>query len=105
MMFDESCCYFTRVYTTEEIEKLNKMHTKQLMNERNKLYTVTGYCNDLCCHDAECHLCQANIQHNKEQLKKILATREHVLNKKEAKELRKARAKGGSSIFKGRRKG
>lgn len=92
---DIHCRDFQDKYSAADIEALNKMHTKQLLKERNRLYYVSEFCSDCCCHDTECEQCQSNQDYNMFQLKEILATREHILNKKEAKELRKQRIKEG----------
>ena len=44
-----SCLYFSPRYTEEEIQALVKMHTKQLLNERNRRYDVSEYSADCCC--------------------------------------------------------
>lgn len=92
-----SCLYFSPRYTEDEIQALEKMHTKQLLNERNRLYHVSEYCADCCCdrYDNECKQCGNNHEFNMKQVKRVLATREHVLNKQESKALRKARIKRG----------
>ena len=91
-----ACHDFQDKYSQEDIDVLKQKHTKQLLNERNRLYHVSEFCAD--CHDTtdpECQHCYANQKYNMNQLKAILATREHVLNKKESKELRKKRIKEG----------
>ena len=92
-----SCFYFSPRYTEDEIQALEKMHTKQLLNERNRLYHVSEYCTDCCCdrYDNECKQCGNNRDFNRRQVKRVLATREHVLNKQESRALRKARIKRG----------
>lgn len=90
------CFYFQKKYSTADIEKLKIMHTKQLLNERNRQYKSSEYCSDMCDKSShECILCLQNQQHNKEQIKNILNTREHILNKKESKQKRKERIKRG----------
>ena len=92
-----ACFDFQDKYTNEDIRALENMHTKQLLNERNRLYHVSEYCADCCCdkYDEECQRCGNNHEFNMQQVKRILATREHVLNKQESKELRKQRIKEG----------
>lgn len=93
-----SCLYFLDKYSKEDIAKLEKLHTKQLLKERNCLYHVSEYCADCCCdrYDDECKNCGNNHEFNMQQVKRILATREHIPNKQEAKALRKARKKKGT---------
>lgn len=92
-----ACFYFHPKYSYADINALEKMHTKQLLHERNHLYHVSEYCADCCCdrYDEECQRCGNNHEFNMQQVKRILATREHVPNKKESKELRKKRIKEG----------
>jgi hypothetical protein len=91
-----SCIEFTEKYTEEQIAALEKMHTKQLLNKKNNLYINSEYCSDCgSWRDPECDECYRNTKYNKEQLKKILSAREHIPNKTESKELRKARIKKG----------
>lgn len=91
-----ACFYFHPKYSYADIRALETMHTKQLLNERNHLYHVSEYCSDCCDKCAEeCGRCGNNQQFNMEQVKRILATREHVLNKQESKALRKLRIKEG----------
>ncbi len=91
------CCDFQKRYSEADVEALESMHTKQLLNERNHLYHVSEYCADCCCdkYDEECERCGNNHEFNMAQVKRILATREHVLNKQESKALRKQRIKEG----------
>ena len=92
-----SCFDFQDKYTDENIRALENMHTKQLLNERNRLYHVSEYCADYYCnYDEECQLCGNNHEFNLQQVKRILATREHVPNKQESKALRKQRIKEGT---------
>ena len=44
-----SCFDFQDKYSNEDIRALENMHTKQLLNERNRLYHVSEYCADCCC--------------------------------------------------------
>ena len=92
-----ACFDFQDKYTNESLRVLENMHTKQLLNERNRLYHVSEYCADCCCdkYDEECQRCGNNHEFNMQQVKRILATREHVLNKQESKALRKQRIKEG----------
>ena len=89
------CFEFTYAYTEEEIKELEKLHTKQLLNKKRGLYVAGDFCRDCCGDCDECKQCMQNEKFNKEILKSILATREHILNKKESKELRKAKIKKG----------
>ncbi len=90
-----NCWDFQPKYTSEQIDAFHKMHTKQLLHERNLLYGGSTYCRE--CHGDhdECAECGNNREYNRTQLKAILDTREHVLNKQESKALRKARIKKG----------
>lgn len=92
-----ACFDFQDKYSNEDIRALEKMHTKQILNERNRLYHVSEYCADCCCckYDEECQKCDSNRKFNMQQVKRILATREHVPNKQESKALRKQRIKEG----------
>ena len=92
-----ACFDFQDKYSSEDIRALENMHTKQLLNERNHLYHVSEYCADCCCdkYDEECQRCGNNHEFNMQQVKRILATREHVPNKQESKALRKQRIKEG----------
>ena len=89
-------CYdFCTRYSEADIEALEKMHTKQLLKRRNSLYhsgcSGTYYVSN----SPECEACCRNAEYNREQVKKILATREHILSKQESKALRKQRIKEG----------
>ena len=92
-----ACFYFQDKYTNDDLRALENMYTKQLLNERNRLYHVSEYCADCCCdkYDEECQGCGNNHEFNMQQVKRILATREHVPNKQESKALRKQRIKVG----------
>ena len=91
-----ACFCFQDKYSNEDIRALENMHTKQLLNERNRLYHVSEYCADYYCNnDEECQRCVNNHEINLQQVKRILATREHVLNKQESRALRKQRIKEG----------
>lgn len=90
------CDEFTERYTTEELEALNKLHTKQLLKELRSNRVWGGDCRYLYTSSSpECQQCLANQKSNEQQLKAILATREHIPNKQESKALRKARIKKG----------
>jgi hypothetical protein len=90
------CDEFTERYTTEELEALNKLHTKQLLRKLRGIDICSEYCQDMSDRrNPECVKCWANQKYNKEQLKAILATREHIPNKQESKALRKERIKKG----------
>lgn len=96
MIITQGCHDFRARYTDADIIALNQMHTKQLLKKRDGLYCVSEFCADCCSReDPECLACWANLRYNKEQIKQILATREHILNKKESKELRKQRIRQG----------
>lgn len=90
-----ACIDFTQRYTAEQIRQLQTLHTKQLLKKRDFSYVCSELCRDCCSHCEECDTCIANEEFNREQIKAILATREHVLNKREAKALRKQRIKEG----------
>ena len=72
-------------YTPEQMEK---MHTRQLLKELRRT------------HSYGCECCQGDedwkqLHCYRNQLKAVLATREHIPNKQESKALRKARKKKG----------
>jgi hypothetical protein len=89
------CREFREAYTEEEIKNLEKLHTKQLLNKKRGLYIAGDICIDSCGDLDECNECLNNEKFNLGILKNILSTREHILNKKESKELRKAKIKKG----------
>lgn len=89
------CFDFCTRYSEAEIEALKKKHTKQLLKMRNSLYHTSEYCQDLCGDKDECSECLNNVEFNRNTIKRILSTREHVLNKQESKALRKQRIKEG----------
>ena len=89
------CWDFTYAYTQDEIKDLEKLHTKQLLNKKRGLYLAGDVCQDCCGYLKECDDCFKNFYFNLDILKSILSTREHILNKKESKELRKAKIKKG----------
>ena len=90
-----NCDIFTQRYTPEEIEALNKLHTKQLLKHLRSSRVCGEDCRYLYNNSPECEQCLANQKYNEKQLKAILATREHIPNKQESKALRKARIKKG----------
>lgn len=89
------CYTFKHRYTEQDLVALNNMHTKQLLKERDRCYS--GGCSGTyyTSNSPECAACLKNQDYNMEQIKKILATREHVPNKQESKALRKERIKKG----------
>ena len=90
------CFDFQDKYSNEDIHALENMHTKQLLNERNRLYHCGCSANYYVSNSSECEACCQNEYYNMEQVKKILATREHIPNKQESKALRKQRIKEGT---------
>lgn len=92
-----TCRDFTQRYTDEQIRQLHTLHTKQLLKKRDSSYIYSELCCDSCryCVDEECDICIANKKFNREQIKAVLATREHVPNKQESKAIRKQRIKEG----------
>ena len=90
-----TCMDFNQRYTDEQIRQLQTLHTKQLLKKRDSLYVCSEICRDCYGHCEECDTCVANEEFNRKQIKAILATREHVLNKRESKILRKQRIKEG----------
>ena len=72
-----ACFDFQDKYSNEDIRALENMHTKQLLNERNRLYHVSEYCADCCCdkYDEECQRCGNNHEFNMQKVKRILARR------------------------------
>ena len=89
-------CYdFCIRFSKDDIEALEKMHTKQLLKRRNSLYHNGCSGSYYVSNSPECEACCQNTEYNMEQVKKILATREHILNKQESKALRKQKIKGG----------
>lgn len=89
------CGEFREAYTEKEIKNLEKLHTKQLLNKKRGLYIAGDICRDCCGDLDECKDCLNNEKFNQHILKNILSTREHIPNKKESKELRKAKIKKG----------
>lgn len=89
------CIDFVERYNEQQIKDLQTLHTKQLLKKKDISYARSEMCLDCCCHCEECDNCQANERFNRDQIKAVLATREHVLNKQEAKALRKQRIKEG----------
>ena len=91
----DKCYCFYHKYSASDIEALQKLHTKQLLKTRDALYSGPSCSAYFSFDDAICRQCYANVEHNREQVKAILDTREHVLNKQESKALRKQRIKEG----------
>lgn len=84
-MIDIPTCMHT-VSTREELEKL---HTKQLL--RSRVHTTYPCSTDIQCpHYIKC---KRALEEERALIKEILATREHIPNKKESKALRKERIK------------
>ena len=73
-------------YTPEQMEKTP---TRQLLAELRRSYS---YGCEYCWGDEE----WKQLHQYKDQLKAVLATREHIPNKQESKALRKARKKKGN---------
>ena len=90
-----TCMDFIQRYTDEQIRQLQTLHTKQLLKKRDFSYVYSELCRDCCSRCEECDTCIANEKFNREQIKAVLATREHVPNKQESKALRKQRIKEG----------
>ena len=79
---------------TMSFEDFDKFHTKQLMDMRyNPPYAAYEYYCESCSAEEQC--CE-NREKNQQALREVLATRPHVLNKKESKELRRNRKKQGN---------
>lgn len=92
----DNCDVFTQCYTSEEIEALNKLHTKQLLKKLKGSRVWGEDCRDyFTISSPECQKCLVNQMYNEQQLKAILIMREHFPNKQESKALRKARIKKG----------
>ena len=89
------CFDFQDRYSKADIEAMEKMRTRQLLKLRNSSYVRSEFCSDCCGDLDECADCLNNEKFNKETLKRILSTREHILSKQESKELRKQRIKEG----------
>lgn len=89
-------CYdFQKRFTEVEIAALEKMCTRQLLKLHNGSYLRSEFCVDCCGDLEECTECLNNEKFNKTVIKRLLSTREHVLNKQESKALRKQRIKEG----------
>lgn len=84
---DEPKCIISHL----ERETLEKLHTKQLLNRLRGHYLSTS-CYEYC---KNASICSKINRENIELIKDILKDRPHILNKKESKELRKARIKKG----------
>lgn len=91
----EQCYCFYHKYSASDIEALKKLHTKQLLKTRDALYSGPCCGSYFSSAHPTCVECYANVKYNRQQVKDILATREHVLNKQESKTLRKQRIKEG----------
>lgn len=91
----EQCYCFYHKYSASDIEALKKLHTKQLLKTRNALYSEPCCGSYFSSWHPTCVKCCANVEYNRQQVKAILATREHVLNKQESKALRKQKIKEG----------
>ena len=89
------CFDFQYRYSDADIESMEKKHTKQLLKLHKTSYLRSDFCSDCCGDLDECAECLKNKEFNKAVLKKLLSTREHVLNKQESKALRKQRIKEG----------
>ena len=90
------CADYVNKYTEDEIAALNQKHTRQLLKERDKFYFVSEYCRDCYVSNSkECITCTGNSLYNLKKEKQILATREHIPNKQEAKAASKQRIKEG----------
>ena len=89
------CFDFQERYSDTDIEAMEKMHTKQLLKRRNSLYHSGCSGSYYVSNSPECEACWQNTEYNKEQVKRILATREHIPSKQESKALRKQRIKEG----------
>ena len=90
------CPDYQDKYTEADIAVLGEKHTKQLLKERDKFYVVSEYCHDCYVSNSkECIACRGNSLYNRMIVKQILATREHVPNKLEAKAARKRRKQYG----------
>ena len=83
MFCANAAAYNYKLYTPEEMKKMNTRHLLSILRE-----TYTWGCVDACWTPAfKC--CY------REQLKEELATREHIPNKQEGKALRRLRQKRG----------
>lgn len=91
----KKCYCFHHKYSASDIEALKKLHTKQLLKTRDALYSGPSCSCYFSFKDQTCKECYANVEYNLQQVKTILATREHVLNKQESKALRKQKIKEG----------
>lgn len=74
--------------TTYTQEQMEKMHTRQVLRELRRTYT---YGCEYCWGDED----WKQLHYYRNQLKAVLATREHIPNKQESKAIRKARKKKG----------
>ena len=81
----------TCVHTVSTREELEKLHTKQLLKFR--IHSTYPCSNDIQCpHYIEC---TRALEAEQALIKEILATREHIPNKRESKQIRKERIKRG----------
>lgn len=87
-MEKEKCPHHFYFLTKEELEKL---HTKQLLNIR-VFYSLPSNDCDYCIYKKEC---RKEAEEYRTLIKKVLATRPHVSNKKESKAIRKEKIKRG----------
>jgi len=83
----------TCVRTHYDENEYKKLHTKQLLKELDGLRKSNPANCCFCC--SNWRKCDKINEENMNMIRKILATREHVLNKKESKQLRKERIKRG----------
>lgn len=73
-------------------DKLESMHTRQLLKELRNTYA------GICCDAEWCEngaLCKNNMHENVCRIKEVLSTRPHILNKQESKAMRIAKIKKG----------
>ena len=89
--FDREYDCLVKLWTKEELEK---MHTKKLLHWGYRSGGIIAWsgCNN---GSEACRLCRKHREANRALVKEILATREHIPNKKESKQLRKERIKRG----------
>lgn len=81
-------CGGSEKYSFMTIEQISRAHTRQLLAELRRTYR------------GGCPYCWKNsdwnqLYHYRNELKRELATREHIPNKKESKAIRKAKIKKG----------
>lgn len=86
---EENNCIITHLNKND----LEKLHTKQLLKKlRGHNICLSTYCYEYCKNSS---ICSKIKDENVALLRDILKNRPHVPNKKESKELRKARIKKG----------